>query len=275
MNSHYKMTTNKSLPSKLYKYQSYNTQTLDNLKNRHLWFSKPARFNDPFDCGISFSSENITDDVWKFLYEGVKAQWEVGQNQEQKKLAETYFQGDEPDEKFKSEFSKFSFKQSLQTEIQPRGIACFSERVDEILMWSHYANGHRGFCLEFDTSFDPFLKAVDVNYSQKLPPLQKADIGLDLLMILARTKSVGWSYEKEWRVFHEEGDKEYGIDFAALTSIYFGCEMPFTHREVISLIVQGSPTKLYRMKISETEFKVVPQLIEYTPYDYGKKLTNK
>lgn len=266
---------NKLLPAKLYKYQSYNAQTLDNLKNRHIWFSKPVQFNDPFDCGINFSSKNIPNNIWKFVYMGAKAQWEAEQNQEKKKLTETYFQGNEPNEKFKSEFSRFNFKEILEIEIRPRGIACFSEHFDNILMWSHYANGHRGFCLEFDTSFDPFVKATNVNYSQKLPEFQRTDKGLDLLMILARTKSIGWSYEKEWRVFHEEGNKEYGFDFAALTGVYFGCEMPFTHIEIISLILQNSSTKLYRMKKSETEFRMVPQLIEYTPYDYNKKSTNK
>ncbi len=42
-----------SLPPKLYKYQPYNVQTLDNLKYRVLWLSKPAQFNGPFDDKIA------------------------------------------------------------------------------------------------------------------------------------------------------------------------------------------------------------------------------
>jgi hypothetical protein len=30
------------------------------------------------------------------------------------------------------------------------GICSFSSKPDIILMWSHYANGNSGFCLEFD-----------------------------------------------------------------------------------------------------------------------------
>ena len=30
------------------------------------------------------------------------------------------------------------------------GIFCLSERSDDILMWSHYSNGHRGVCLQFN-----------------------------------------------------------------------------------------------------------------------------
>ena len=35
-------------------------------------------------------------------------------------------------------------------------IACFSENVDSILMWSHYADSHKGFALEYD--FRPTLE---------------------------------------------------------------------------------------------------------------------
>ena len=39
-------------PFRLYKYQSYNIQTIDNLLKQQLWFSNPLKFNDPFDCYI-------------------------------------------------------------------------------------------------------------------------------------------------------------------------------------------------------------------------------
>ncbi len=29
------------------------------------------------------------------------------------------------------------------------GILCFTEKNDNLLMWSHYANSHKGFVLEF------------------------------------------------------------------------------------------------------------------------------
>src|SRR3990170_8890726 len=38
-----------------------------------------------------------------------------------------------------------------------------SEKVDDILMWSHYSQNHTGFCLEFDTSFEPFDKVHKVS----------------------------------------------------------------------------------------------------------------
>ena len=38
------------------------------------------------------------------------------------------------------------------------GIACFSETYDSLLMWSHYADYHRGICLEY--SYEEIKKLV-------------------------------------------------------------------------------------------------------------------
>jgi hypothetical protein len=42
------------IPASLYKYQSLNIKTLQNLHRRQLWFSKPVAFNDPLDCALAF-----------------------------------------------------------------------------------------------------------------------------------------------------------------------------------------------------------------------------
>ena len=261
-----------TIPPKLYKYQSYNIQTIDNFKNRSLWFSKPSRFNDPFDSSIPYVLENMSEDEWNILYKQVKKIWEDTKDEVYKKSVARYFLDDKPNEDFKKDYnsvSKSGWLKQVKDTFSQQGIACFSENVDNILMWSHYSDGHRGFCLEFDTSFYPFSKAIQVHYSEFLPSLHPADDEI-LLAPLLTTKSIGWSYEKEWRVIHAQGDIECGFDSGALTGVYFGSEMPFVHIETLSLAVSGSPTKLYKMKRSKTEFKVEFDEVTYTPYEYGK-----
>jgi hypothetical protein len=45
-----------------------------------------------------------------------------------------------------------SQKQSCEVGYQPSsvGIYCVSTNYDDVLMWSHYADSHKGICLEFD-----------------------------------------------------------------------------------------------------------------------------
>ena len=47
---------------KLYKYYSFeDVYAIENLKNGVVHFSKPERFNDPFDCAVSISLEKILE----------------------------------------------------------------------------------------------------------------------------------------------------------------------------------------------------------------------
>ena len=84
------------------------------------------------------------------------------------------------------------------------GFVCCSEIPDNILMWAHYAQSHRGFVIEFDVN-DPFfsnnLNMMPVEYSTeraRAEVRQELDFGSDHLPIVRR-KSQHWSYEREWR----------------------------------------------------------------------------
>ena len=151
------------------------------------------------------------------------------------------------------------------------GVACFSENRDDMLLWAHYADGHRGFCLEFDTSAQPFRKAKKVVYSTEYPSFNYFDLAIrkkfDAASMLA-TKSKHWEYEQEWRIVNQFGNVEVQTDAMVLISIYFGCAMPVVHKEIIEMLLRGSPTKLYEMQRSETDFSVYPSVTEYSRFDY-------
>ena len=104
-----------------------------------------------------------------------------------------------------------------------QGVACFSEDVDNILMWAHYADGHRGFCLEFDTKDETFSKAHPVVYSNLLPALNMADVFIrnsrNNLMAIYTTKAASWAYEKEWRLLIDKGDMAYKVSDNTLTGV--------------------------------------------------------
>lgn len=98
------------------------------------------------------------------------------------------------------------------------GVSCFSTSSDNILMWSHYANKHRGICIEYDFSLLEQLENINafllpVMYSNERPllPFEKLElengqakqesvirIMPDLIRAIL-TKSKFWDYENEWR----------------------------------------------------------------------------
>lgn len=259
-------------PKRLYKYQSFTTQSLANLKNREVWFSRPAAFNDPFDCAVRVDRRELEDADFERVFSYYKEELPA----EEQSSFEMEFRSDgELSEEFRNQVRnglQGAFEARVRVNLQSRGVACFSERVDDILLWAHYANGQRGFCLEFDTSYEPFPKALAVQYSKAVPivdpveELVEGDGSSLLTMVLA--KADVWAYEREWRVLHIEADHAYTYPWQALTGIYFGPLMPYVHKEIIGLILRGSPTQLYEVKRSETDFRLVIEKVQYTPFDY-------
>jgi len=250
-------------PAKLYKYQPYTVWSLDNLKNRQLWFSKPCRLNDPFDCAFPTVPSEPNEDEWRRLHQDAR---ETVQDKERFDL-EYSLNGNYSDQfrNFVRRQTKDFLTTRRRTTLYESGLACFSEILDNLLMWSHYADGHRGFCLEFDVRSDPFHKAIPVRYLETLPRFNPVEIlaegPSEPLMDLIRTKSINWSYEKEWRIFQKIGDLPHGIKPESLTAIYFGCAMPDVHRQIISALLAGSPTRLYEMEKADGQFKVFPRAV--------------
>jgi hypothetical protein len=99
------------------------------------------------------------------------------------------------------------------------GILSFSEIPDHELMWSHYADTHKGLVLCFDEghSFfnrrrsenDEFYFVRKVHYSDG-PATSLADIDGDALLV---TKGTKWSYEREWRMLVPLRDAKRSLTF--------------------------------------------------------------
>jgi hypothetical protein len=206
---------------------------LDNIRNGVLWFSNPHHhFNDPFDCQAVLLDARITDQEIKD--ESIR----VGI--------------DNPD------LAQWHLETSLWAQLLCRiwndvSVACFSETVDDMLMWSHYTNGHTGFCLEFDTSIAPFNDARPVIYKTAFPKLKLSTKSLksatneqltnSLISRMVLTKHRGWRYEREWRVVRSEGAHTEAFDKRAITGVYMGAKMPWQKDgELRSAVAPSEPT---------------------------------
>jgi hypothetical protein len=90
-------------------------------------------------------------------------------------------------------------------------VVCFSEstvnRLDEILIWSHYADKHKGARIGFefpDGITFPF-KVVQVDYRKERIVLNLTEgLGSDHVMTalieMLKVKSLAWKYEREYRL---------------------------------------------------------------------------
>ncbi|MBB5266970.1 DUF2971 domain-containing protein [Algibacter amylolyticus] len=73
------------------------------------------------------------------------------------------------------------FEPNIIKIIESARISCFSKREDNLMMWSHYADGLRGFCLEFDTKFildNNDVELLEVLYQNNPSEIDTAEIAV-------------------------------------------------------------------------------------------------
>jgi hypothetical protein len=119
------------------------------------------------------------------------------------------------------------------------GVFCLTETNDNILMWSHYADGHRGFCIEFERSETNDLggeACVPVIYPEdNIFPIFKLEELSERKAFsrLATTKAKLWVYEREWRMISREpGGGLYPIP-GNISAIIFGFRMALQSKTTI------------------------------------------
>lgn len=237
----------------LYKYRVFNDATERLIIYDEVYVPSPLEFNDPFDCRVPVIADGSEEDFRNQLIEYFRSKAPTLSEQEINQLAETKLSdGTHRD----AALMKRELESAIVNQLKNTGVYCLSAKNDDILMWSHYADGHKGFCLEFEGSTDKtFLKrAKQVNYQKELLIINYFD--KNWLPKVLLTKSEQWRYEEEWRIIQVDGPGEYGIPEGVLSGIVFGCQMPQNHKNKIIAWSKKrkSPLCFYQAQIKKSEF---------------------
>ncbi len=150
--------------------------------------------------------------------------------------------------------------QDARKDAMQLGVFCLSEINDNILMWSHYASNHTGFCIEFERTKENDLKpesCVPVIYpaDDSVPVIDNENLETNSTFAkIATTKSKLWSYEKEWRIISREiGGRTYPLP-GGITSVIFGCRMDEHNRNTIRKIIK-TDIKYYEAIEDDNQYK--------------------
>jgi hypothetical protein len=204
------------LPQLVFRYRSINKWFDDILSKNELWFSKGTEFNDPFDCNIEVDTNNSAVEIRQYI----TSKMPLGTSKDVLDLLDKTVVAD-PD-KFHQIVNK-----SVRKVLDKRGIACFSKTNNDILLWSHYADYHRGCVLTFDVLQDPgfFLFPFNVIYQADYPDYNHLKDSSDPVTPLIRTKALEWKYEEEIRVV-KDSPGPYKFSKNSLVEIIFGWRTP-------------------------------------------------
>jgi hypothetical protein len=190
------------------------------LTGAQLWFAPPARFHDPFGCSIEISTDySVNSTALGSIMRSIAAENSgLISNERLREGLEAMH----ADPQWAQQLMNRNLSRHRQNGV---GIACFSRVPDRILMWSHYAESHRGAGIELEPRNDPevFKVVEDVLYSDEYPQLKLLPGSLgSTLRALLTTNARDWSYEHEVRVLRDEPGPA-SVSSGSVVSVTSGC----------------------------------------------------
>lgn len=249
----------------LFKYGKLNEHSEAVFSTPTAWLSQPAQLNDPFECRPWFTFEGSPEQIVQSIARGLRQHYpDLTPDNATANATGIFLEG-----RHRNPNTWEGLRQALIVTLGSRiGLYCLSEVNDSILMWSHYAEDHRGYCLEFEaTDHTPFFgTAQQVKYSTDFPVVDYFNTpNEEQANLIFLTKFSGWAYEKEWRIIdHETGPGIHEYPPELLQSVIFGLRMPETDRKRIRewVMKRGHAVKFFEAQRHDRQFKVVVEEID-------------
>jgi hypothetical protein len=214
------------------------------LLDKYLWFSGVSELNDPLEFKVKYTRDKnqvkfSADSFVKFIskLEPYKNDHEAVEGC--RMMLNDYL-----------ELMELFYRNHFERESNKLGIYCFTEVPNDILMWSHYADSHKGVLIEFDLvklfrTLTNKNKGISfefdwVDYVNCLPELNIGLITKNELRAEFKKKFFNkldkWNYEKEIRVLSTVKGK-INFDTKSIIGIIKGCKMPSEIFESLTAII--------------------------------------
>lgn len=217
----------------LFRYRPVNANLWQELELAEFYCCRAAGLNDPWDCRVD----------WRASIR--RALQSRGLDEERREKLT----------RLQTEFSRES------AEFFDVGVCCFTCKVDDHLMWAHYADSHRGVCLlyhfpkpyfmerytpERDPTFyfvggSPVFYGDDVFHQWLVrgdidSPFPN-DIGQSALSRLFCSKAQAWAHEEEYRMVMRHPGK-IAFEPGFLAQVVFGIDTSPDHVRLISQLAR-------------------------------------
>ncbi|WP_324285361.1 DUF2971 domain-containing protein [Enterobacter ludwigii] len=286
-------------PEHLYKYLTFSENTLNLICLQQAYYSDPSNFNDPLDCQplvvnnlpltdlrglysriiLKKAEKQFANSLKKLKFPKEKTArraYLLANSEVEQTLSDFEYSATEFEPNQRSAYLEKCYTDVIQDEVVntfKKGVLCLSKKFNSPLMWSHYANQHKGLCIEYDMKDVKDEQVHEVIYGGSRKILT-SEIGewLDepgndtrMKQVCLLTKSGEWRYESEWRMFNSIG---LGDSLPPIKSIIFGYKCPDVtiYAVMKAMISEERKLKFWKMKSKGVGFDLKRELI--TPDDY-------
>lgn len=199
-----------------YKFKPFNEFLVEELCRGDIYYSPPESFNDPMDCSPLIEPD-VHGDNLKELYHKIVS-YQFGEEAVAQMLHAIDCQIGEYEKPYpyKSLLEDYMYDdvlKSLKNIFCNYGVLSMTKRNNSPLMWSHYADQHRGVCIEYKLVSYVEIKPRRVEYTRPRA-ISAKDIlewvRFDPEMMIDKIKEIyffskakEWEYEDEWRCLSE------------------------------------------------------------------------
>jgi hypothetical protein len=291
-----------NLPDKIYKYRCNSEYALSNLKTDTVWMASPESYNDPYDSWLTFPCDSLQIFLESQLVDKFVVATKLGQLITRREIEKAKASSEPLNAILKrvqllrssgaSQFwgdraTSYSTKllqyardgvEMIEKLRKLEKVCSFSAEKDSLLMWSHYADHHKGFCIEYDIEslgsqhffrrnlypvvyseeiYDlrPFVESLASGPRKEFKPL--------IPLVAMLHKFEGWEYEREWRLMDETEVVEPDRPRAAPvpTRIFLGTRFDRLIGKELLSVSHGKGIPISQMHLGESEFILMPQSI--------------
>lgn len=270
-----------NFPKFCYKYRKLNQTTINTLSESYIWLSNIADLNDPFECSLQFDyiecsraffsdkkfhqtfaekfGKTLSNDDIKFIVtnsDPTKAYHEICK----RKNIILNISIEKQQEVIEKRWSEIIEETNHYIKV-----CSFSEINNSLLLWSHYADEHKGICIEYDIANEPseiraFLLPMiysdsiyKVGLFEELTSLKK--IGSTLI------KAKEWEYEKEWRLvfFRQSNEFTNKQSVSKPKAVYLGTRFYQNDEQLINslfAVLEEKAIPYFHMTKHPTEYKL-------------------
>ncbi|EPJ9639478.1 DUF2971 domain-containing protein [Klebsiella pneumoniae] len=258
-------------PSIFYKYRKFDTFSMDALVNDKVYFSDPNNFNDPLDCKphIDFDIQDkgsLHEILSKLLYQDYfesnlskynNLKYDCNSIHDFNTMISLHAYEETKGfiigltHNIKEEHEEIdAYKHCIHILIMKRiggkGVFSLAGSFDCPLMWSHYGDEHKGFCIGYKRSeniqaeaFSFFHNIQKIKYSlprtilsskiyQMVNQTPQAETEIDDAIYFR--KSPKWCYENEYRMIGHIGLHKPPLELSEIT---FGLKCPESIQHII------------------------------------------
>ena len=290
------------MPKSLFRFRTCNEMSVDAFQNDIIYAVTADKFNDPYDTLVRYDLEGVEKWVNTVMNTETLGQMKTWFSQGWDLPSDVkHFLPTEMTEVLKAALSSIENIKDYEGRIEETRkrmismiemyfpilseaskrystIACFSESVEGILMWSHYADSHKGFALEYDfrTTLEQPIKNVGlfpVVYSEerfdisdyiawgflRVWGIQAKMPDISAPIKNALWKSDVWAYEKEWRMIDSTprditDEKPSAIHYKPV-AIYYGRHMSGDDKKRLHEVAKEKGIKEYEMYLDYSSLR--------------------